>query len=96
MNKKDIVKLVELYFNNNPNFKNKGIGYRIKTYDIIEKYNKEFKKTYKEIEECINLYKYSDEPIWNILYNYFFKSNKNKKSNYKDSITDSTNIDDWI
>ena len=94
--KEMINKLVLLYFKYNPNM-DKGIGYRIKANDIISSYYYKHKMKYKDIKDCIESNPMSNIPIWELFYNYWYlNNNNNEKSNYKDSISNSTNPDDWI
>lgn len=90
---KIISQLVFLYFQYNPE-KNKGINWRIKANDIIRANYLIDKHTKEEIEDCIKSSPHCKYPIWTQFEIYF--KNKKKKSNYKNSINDSTNPDDWI
>lgn len=92
---KIITELVNIYFKHNTKFK--GFGYKIKTWDTIHDYLILKKKSYKDIKECIELNTKSLKPIWELLNNYFYKNIKiDPLKGYKDTINDSTNIDDWI
>lgn len=93
MNRNNINKLVELYFKYNPNM-NKGIGFRIKAYDVIKDYLIKNKKSYEEIKLCIEKNPMCQKPIWVMFREYFFENKS--KSKYKESINDSTNPDDWF
>lgn len=95
MNKDKINELVKLYFLHNPNM-NKGIGFKIKANDIITKYANNHNMPYDEIKNCIEKNPMSQEPIWDMFYNYWFNKPKEKKSDYKDSINNSTDITDWL
>lgn len=98
MEKKLIGELVKLYFQYNPQ-NNKGIGFRAKANDIITAYANTHGMAYEEIKDCIEKSPMCTKPIWDQFYQYWF-NNKNKKkvekSDYKDSISDSTNPDDWL
>jgi hypothetical protein len=96
MDIKDIRKLVKLYMEYNPNM-NRGIGFRAKTFDIINSYANTHNKSYEDIKHCIESQPMCQKPIWDMFYNYFYKNIKEeKKSNYKESISDSTDANDWI
>lgn len=99
MDKKEIRKLVELYFEYNPH-NNKGVGFRAKANDIITSYATKHKMTYGDIKHCIESKPMCQEPVWDQFFNYWFKNNNNKKkeekSEYKDSISDSTDPNDWL
>lgn len=94
-NKEEIRELVKLYFEYNPQ-NNKGIGYRAKAYDIISSYLNTHNKKYEDIKKCIESNPIHEKPIWDLFYNYFKNTKKLEKSNYKSSIKDSTNVNDWI
>lgn len=98
LEKKDINKLVKLYFEYNPNM-NKGIGYRAKANDIINLYANKHNMSYNDIKDCIEKNPMCQKPIWEMFYNYWFKKShikKEDKSEYKKSIEDSTDVNDWI
>lgn len=101
MDKKEINELVKLYFLCNPQ-NNKGIGYRIKTNDIITSYANKHNMSYDDIKHCIESNPMCKEPIWEQFYKYWFSKNKKssikkeEKSEYKKSINTSTDVDDWI
>lgn len=91
---KKIGALVNLYMQYNPN-NNKGLNYRFKAWDIISSYYTIHNKTYAEIELCITSMPLCQQPIWDQFNNYF-KEKKESKSNYKESIGESLNPDEWI
>lgn len=99
MDKKDIRKLVDLYFQYNPS-KNRGVAWRAKAYDIISGYATGDKKTYEEIAECIEKYPGTGMPIWTQFENHFSSINKkkieNENSDYRNSINNSTDVNDWL
>jgi hypothetical protein len=90
----EIRKLVNLYFQVNPNM-NKGFAFKTKAWDIISAYYKKHNKAYEEIEHCIESDPMTTKPIWTAFYDYFYKD-KPKKSEYKNSIDKSLNPDDWL
>jgi hypothetical protein len=92
--KKIINELVTLYFKYNPNM-NKGMGFRIKANDVIKEYYITHKKSYEDIKQCIESKPMCQVPIWNQFKNYFYKK-KEEKSEYKNSIGESLNPDDWF
>jgi hypothetical protein len=96
LDKKDIAKLVKLYFEYNPQ-NNKGIGWRAKANDIISSYANTHGMTFEEIKDCIEKSPICQKPIWTQFYEYYGNMKKlNKKSNYKDSVSDSTDVNDWM
>lgn len=97
-NKKEINRLVKLYFECNPHM-NRGLGFRIKAYDIISSYINKHNMSYSDVELCIESNKMYDGPIWDMFYNYWFNNKNNKiknKSSYKNTIGDSTDVNDWL
>lgn len=94
MERKEINELVKLYFDYNPQ-NNKGIGWRIKANDIITSYANFHKKSYEDIKQCIESSPMCRDAIW-IQFEKFFNKKKVEKSNYKDSINDSTDPGDWL
>lgn len=92
--KKEVNKLVSLYFYINPNM-NKGMAFRIKANDVITQYYFAYDKSYEEIEHCIRSQPMCQKPIW-IQFKDYFYNKKKENSHYKSSIEDSTNIDDWM
>lgn len=96
MTKKEINQLVQLYFMHNPQ-NNKGIGFRVKANDIITSYATIQKLTYDEIKECIESSPMCTIPIWDQFSQYYYKKKKSKNnSSYKDSVEDSTDVNDWL
>ncbi len=102
MDIKNIRKLVKLYFDYNPNM-NRGIGFRSKAFDIISSYVNIHNMTYEDVVDCIESQPMCRKPIWDMFYDYWFKKQNNKdinkeekKSSYKNSINDSTDVDDWL
>lgn len=96
--KKEINELVKLYFDFNPHM-NRGIAFKAKAHDIIKSYLTKHGKTFDEIKLCIERTPMCQEPIWEQFFQFFFKKNNKKKvenSEYKKSITDSTDVNDWI
>jgi hypothetical protein len=100
-NKKIIRELVKLYFDYNPQ-NNRGVAWKAKTHDIISSYINIHNKSYDEIKACIEAYPMTKIPIWN-QFDYFFnikkkieKPKQQQKSNYKNSISDSTDVNDWM
>jgi hypothetical protein len=92
--RKVVNELVFLYFQHNPE-KNKGMGWRIKANDIIRAYYITHKKTKEEIAQCIESQPQCILPIWTQFENFFNKK-KVEKSEYKNSINDSTDVNDWL
>lgn len=101
MDKKDINKLVMLYFKHNPQNDN-GVGWRVKANQIITKYANELNMSYDDIKHCIESQPMCPKPIWTQFYEYYGKyklnkdNNEEKKSSYKNTINDSTDVDDWL
>lgn len=99
--KKMIGNMVILYFMHNPKM-DKGIGFRIKANEIITKYYINHNMKEEDIRHCIESQPMCQKPIWDMFYDYWFKNqsssikNEKSKSQYKNSIGDSTNADDWI
>ena len=90
--KKIIRDLVKLYFDYNPHM-NRGIAFKSKAFDIISSYYNIHKMSKEDIEDCISSQPHCKNPIWIQFSSYY---NKNKKSNYKGSVSDSTNPDDYL
>lgn len=99
MDKKEINELVKLYFLHNPQ-NNKGLGYKIKANDIIKAYAEKHKMSFKDIKHCIEMSPMCQKPIWEQFYDYWFKKShinkEEKKSEYKKTINNSTNVNDWL
>src|SRR6185312_9262570 len=94
--KKDVRKLVSLYFQVNPGM-NRGFAFRNKAWDIISAYYKKHGKTYEEIQHCIESDPMTTKPIWTSFHDYFYKmKKKEEKSQYKNSIDKSLNPDEWM
>lgn len=95
--KKMIRELVDLYFEYNPHM-NRGVGFKAKANDIIKAYLITHNKNYDDIKHCIESSPMCGIPIWEQFYNFFYKKKNNKQENssYKSSVSDSTNVDDWI
>jgi hypothetical protein len=74
---------------------NRGVAFKAKANDIISSYANIHKKSFEEIKNCIESSPMCQFPIWTQFDNYFNKK-KVKPSNYKDSINDSINPNDWI
>lgn len=96
MDIKEKRELVKLYFEFNPHY-NKGIGFKSKAFDIISSYADKHNKSYEDIKLCIESNPMSQKPIWQQFYDFFFKKeNKKEDSSYKNSLENSTNIEDWL
>jgi hypothetical protein len=94
--RKILTELVDIYFMYNPQ-NNKGMAFKIKTWDIISAYYLVHKKTYEEIKLCIESKPMCTIPIWDHFNNYFTIKNKPIESNsYKKTVSDSINVDDWL
>lgn len=97
----DIKDLTKMYFLYNPQY-NTTIAFKIKANDTITNYIVNHGMKYDDVKKCIELSPMCKVPIWTQLYNYWYKEdmrNKNKKkesSNYKNSVSESTNVDDYI
>jgi group I intron endonuclease len=101
----DIQDLSKMYFLYNPQY-NRGMSFKIKATDTIANYMANHGMTYDDVKKCIEISPMCKFPVWTQFYNYWYKEdmrNKNKKkevkkenSHYKNSIQNSTNIDDWM
>lgn len=92
--KKAIRSLSALYFKVCPNV-SRNIAFKTKAFDMITAYYTKHGKTYDEIKHCIESNPNSTEPIWDILYNYFFKA-KPKSNSYSKKIEKSLDPKEWM
>lgn len=107
MDKENTRELVKHYFLYNPQY-NKGFAFKIKAYDTIFNYINALGMTFDEVKDCIESNPACKMPIWEQFYKYYgkmkYKDNdninkkkiENENSDYRKSINNSTDVNDWL
>lgn len=104
MDKETTRELVNLYFLYNPQY-NRGFAFKVKAYDTIFNYVNALGMSFEDIKDCIESQPGCKLPIWEQFYKYYgkikYKDNNKKKvenenSDYRKSINNSTDVNDWL